>query len=308
MLHTKIGRFDLRSPIFPASGTFGYGDELSGVLDYSVIGGFVTKGISYREREGNPTPRISETPCGLINSIGLQNKGVKRFVKEITQIKNHIGINTPIIVNIFGETEKEYIKVIRYIEESGVEIFGYELNLSCPNTKKGGIEFGLDKKSVRKIVGMARRVTERFLSAKFPPYNFILPQLVEVAKGEGADAVVLTNTIPSASFEVKSKNFLRGGLSGPAFKPIALRCVLDVYEKLGDVGIIGCGGISTGWDAFHYLSAGARAVQVGTANFQNPKVCEKIYTELGEILRMLNIKNIEESVGIGISAKFRDVS
>lgn len=266
-------RFSLRSPIMPASGTFGYGDELLGVIDYSVLGAIVTKGISLKPRAGNPPPRITSAPCGLINSIGLQNVGVEGFIKRIPAL---LRTETPIIVNIFGESEEEYAEVISALDKTPV--FGFELNLSCPNVSKGGIEFGTDPKAVAKVVSLSRRKTEKFLSAKFPPYLFILPRVVEVALSEGADAVVLTNTIPACTLD--SGKFIKGGLSGRALRPISLRCVLEVSETIGSAPIIGCGGVFTSKDALEYMKAGAKAVQVGTAALSNPKNLEKIYHEL----------------------------
>jgi len=280
----KIRDIEFSSPIFLASGTAGYGYELSEIIDFRKVGAIVTKGVSKNPREGNPTPRIGEviiyeTAVGLINSIGLQNPGVTEFTQYLERIRK---LPTKVIVNVFGETEKEYAEVIKILDNSPQRPDAYELNLSCPNTKKGGIEFGVNPRMVSKIIRLSRKETELPIIVKFSPFSEILKELVKISISEGADAFTLTNTIPAAIRDYKV-GFLKGGLSGPILKPIALRCVLDIKEIFPEANIIACGGIYTITDVKDFLDAGACAVQIGTANFLNPKTSEIISEEFEKI-------------------------
>lgn len=282
----KIKNVEFSSPILLASGTAGYGYELSELIDFRKLGGIVTKGVSKNPREGNPTPRIGEfivyeTAVGLINSIGLQNPGVLEFIQILEKLKK---LPTRIIVNVFGESEKEYAEVIRILEESPYKPDAYELNLSCPNTKKGGIEFGVNPKMLSKILRLSRKRTESPIIVKFSPFSEVLKELVRLSISEGADAFTLTNTIPAAIRDYKI-GFLKGGLSGPVLKPIALRCVLDVKELFPEAKIIACGGIYTISDVKDFFDAGACAVQIGTANFLNPRISQMIYDELENVIQ-----------------------
>ncbi|MCX7733771.1 MAG: tRNA-dihydrouridine synthase [bacterium] len=275
-----IGKTEFSSPIFLASGTAGYGYELSEFVDFRKIGAVVTKGVSKNPREGNPPPRVGEfvvygVAVGLVNTIGLQNPGAKNFKKILSEIKK---LPTKVVVNVFGESEKEYGEVINILEDSEQKADAYELNLSCPNTKKGGMEFGVNPKAVSKIVKLSRKKTELPIIVKFSPFSELLKELVKISMQEGADAFTLTNTIPSAIRDYKV-GFLKGGLSGPVLKPIALRCVLDVKEVFPDAKIIACGGISTREDIKDFIDAGACAVQIGTASFLNPKISEILHDQ-----------------------------
>lgn len=278
MWKVVIGNVEFSSPIFLASGTAGYGYEISEFIDIRKIGAIVTKGVSKNPREGNPTPRISEflvygISVGLINSIGLQNPGAKRFKEILQELKK---LPTKLIVNVFGEREKEYGEVIDILEDTVSPPDAYELNLSCPNTAKGGIEFGIRTKTISKVLKHARKRTNSPIIVKLSPFSGILPDIVKASIEEGADAFTLTNTIPAAMRDFKV-GFFKGGLSGPVLKPIALRCVLDVKERFPTAKVIACGGIYTATDAKDFLDAGACAVQIGTANFLNPKISETIY-------------------------------
>ncbi len=279
----EIGNIKFESPVILASGTAGYGIELEGIVDFTKIGGIVTKGISMQDRQGNPPPRISEfsingTTIGLLNSIGLQNPGVKHFTKKI--LPQIMRLPTMVIVNVFGETEKEYAEVIKFIEnESDTPPHAYELNLSCPNTEKGGIEFGVNTKSVAKIVCKTRKVTKRPIIVKFSPFSEIIKNLMKTAIDEGADAFTLVNSIPAAVRDQKGF-FFKGGLSGPVLKPIALRCIIEAKEKFPDAKIIGCGGIYSEKDAVEFLDAGAILIQIGTANFLDPQIGHRIAEKL----------------------------
>lgn len=307
-IEVEIGGVTFQSPVFLASGTAGYGYELAEILDMKKIGAVITKGVSPAPRDGNPPPRISEfyvhgRSIGLLNSIGLQNPGADEFARKIMpELREKL--KTKVIVNVFGEKEEDYPEVIRKIEEICDEETapdGYELNLSCPNTEKGGIEFGVNPDSVRKIVSMCRKETKKPIFVKFSPFAEILPELVRVSQEEGVNIFTLTNTIPAAVFDYKV-GFFKGGLSGFPLKPIALRCVIEVKERFPDAEIIGCGGIYSADDAFEFILAGAKAVQVGTANFPNPKISEKISEELSQKIRKTG-KELEEIVGSGIKKK-----
>lgn len=304
-LKVQIGGIEFQSPVFLASGTAGYGYELAELLDMSKIGAVVTKGVSPEPRDGNPPPRISEfyvggKAIGLLNSIGLQNPGAKNFAREI--MPKFKELKTKVIVNVFGEKEEDYAEVIKIIEgESENPPDAYELNLSCPNTEKGGIEFGVNPNSVKKILRSCVKATERPIFVKFSPFSEILPQLVRISKDEGVNVFTLTNTIPAAVFDYKV-GFFKGGLSGYPLKPISLRCVIEVKERFPDAEIIGCGGIYSAEDAFEFILAGAKAIQIGTANFPNPKTAEKISFELTQKIQKTG-KKFEEIVGSGIKPK-----
>jgi dihydroorotate dehydrogenase (NAD+) catalytic subunit len=301
ILAFSIADLKFSSPIFLASGTAGYGYELANIVDFKKIGAVITKGVSLNPREGNPTPRIAEftirgLAVGLLNSIGLQNPGVHEFTKSIMpKLKK---LPTKIIANVFGEKEEEYKKVIEVFEESENPPDAYELNLSCPNTKKGGIEFGVNPKSVEKIVKQSRKSTKRPIIVKFSPFSEILPELISIAKNEGADAFTLTNTIPSAIRDQKV-GFFKGGLSGYPLKPIALRCVIDAFERFPEVKIVASGGLYSLEDVLDYITAGATAVQVGTGNFIDPQKSQKLAEELENELKKQG-KTLQQIVGSGV--------
>jgi dihydroorotate dehydrogenase (subfamily 1) family protein len=301
ILAFSIADLKFSSPIFLASGTAGYGYELANIVDFKKIGAVITKGVSLNPREGNPTPRIAEftirgLAVGLLNSIGLQNPGVHEFTKSIMpKLKK---LPTKIIANVFGEKEEEYKKVIEVFEESENPPDAYELNLSCPNTKRGGIEFGVNPKSVEKIVKQSRKSTKRPIIVKFSPFSEILPGLISIAKNEGADAFTLTNTIPSAIRDQKL-GFFKGGLSGYPLKPIALRCVIDAFERFPEVKIVASGGVYSLEDVLDYITAGATAVQVGTGNFIDPQKSQKLAEELENELKKQG-KTLQQIVGSGV--------
>jgi len=301
ILAFSIGNLTFSSPIFLASGTAGYGYELENIVDFKKIGAVITKGISLNPREGNPTPRIAEftirgIAVGLLNSIGLQNPGVREFTKSIMpKLKK---LPTKIIANVFGEKEEEYRKVIEVFEESENPPDAYELNLSCPNTKKGGIEFGVNPKSVEKIVKQTRKSTKRPIIVKFSPFSEILPGLISIAKNEGADAYTLTNTIPAAIRDPKV-GFFKGGMSGYPLKPIALRCILEISERFPGIKIIASGGVYLLEDVLDYIAAGATAVQVGTGNFIDPQKSQKLTEELENELKKQG-KTLQQLVSSGV--------
>lgn len=300
-LSFEIKGVSFSSPIILASGTAGYGYELEGILDFSKIGAVVTKGISPKPRDGNPSPRIAEFSVkgfqiALLNSIGLQNPGARAFAKDhMPKLKK---IPTKIIANVFGEKERDYPHVIKVLENSENPPDAYELNLSCPNTQKGGIEFGVNPKSVQRIVRLCRKSTSRPILVKFSPFSEILPQLVRISLSEGADAFTISNTLPSALWD-KKYGFFKGGMSGYPLKPVVLRCVIELCERFEDIKIIGCGGIYNFDDAMEYFLAGATAVQIGTATFLNPKTAEEIYDNLLSELKKSG-KTLREIIGSGL--------
>jgi dihydroorotate dehydrogenase (NAD+) catalytic subunit len=291
----KIKDVIFKNPVFVASGTFGYGDELKDILPLEKLGAIVTKGISLKERAGNPPPRIAETPCGLLNSIGLENIGVERFLKEKWENLKKIG--TEIIVNILGENLKEYVEIAKILGKEGVKCI--EINLSCPNVERGGIEFGRDKKIVREIVEKVRENFEGVIFVKLSPNFTDIIEVSKYAEKGGADALTLINTIMGTAIDVENLCFKIkrgfGGLSGPAIRPIALYIVYRVYKEV-NIPIVGVGGIKDTQSALEFILAGATAIQVGTQNFIDPWVSFKIIDGIEEFLKRKKMK-IEEIIG-----------
>jgi len=296
-LQVKINGMLLKNPIIGASGTFGYGVEYKKFISLESIGGFVTKGLSLEPRKGNPEPRIKETPSGLINSIGLENIGLNAFVKNVLpQLRD---IDTRIIVNIFGRSIDEYVTLAKRLNRIK-RIDGIELNISCPNVEAGGAEFGKDPFVVQTITQKVRDVTDKTLIVKLSPMVTNIVEMAISAQKGGADAVSIANTYPALAIDIKNKRpFLgakTGGLSGPAIKPITLKLVYDTYGKI-NIPIIGVGGIFTVEDVIEYALAGATAVQVGTANFINPKVTSELPEQLGNYMLKAGIKTFASLVG-----------
>lgn len=296
-LRVNIGSLQLQNPVMTASGTFGYAREFADLVNLHRLGGIIVKGISYEPRAGNPPPRIVETPAGMLNAIGLQNVGVERFIDEkMTYLR---GLGVPVVVNILGDTVEEYRILTERLR--GVEgIAALEVNISCPNVKKGGVAFGT-------VPSMAAAVTEAVKSAADVPVMVKLSpnvaDIVEMAKaveGAGADSISLVNTLIGMAIDLKRRKPLLanviGGLSGPAIKPVALRMV---YQAAGAVNIpvIGIGGIETAEDALEFILAGATAVQVGTANFINPRVSEELVDGIGDYVRSHKLSSIRPLIG-----------
>jgi dihydroorotate dehydrogenase (NAD+) catalytic subunit len=280
-LSVQVGSLRLKNPVITASGTFGYGVEFAHLIDLNRLGGFVTKGISKEPIEGAPAPRMHETPSGMLNAIGLQNVGVDAFLRDKLPLLRKY--NTHLIVNVFGYCFDEYVDVIRRLEE--VEgISAYELNISCPNVKKGGMQFGSDRGMVAEVVGAARNAAQkRQLWVKLSPLVTDIGLIAKSAEGAGADALTVANTYPAMAVDVSSGKSLlgnpTGGLSGPAIKPITLRLVWEA-RKAVKIPVIGLGGIETAQDVLQYVAVGASAVQVGTASFSDPKASEEIVAGL----------------------------
>ncbi len=294
-LEVEIGRLKLKNPVLVASGTFGYGREYAPFLDLNILGGIVVKGISLKERVGNPPPRLVEVPCGLINAIGLENVGIERFLKEkLPFLKT---IDTKIIVNIFGDSIDEYALLAEKLEKSGVDAL--ELNISCPNIKDG-LVFGKDKRLAAKVTKAVRNVTDLPIIVKLTPEVTDIVAIAREVIDCGADGVSLINTFPAMAVDVNTRrprlSNITGGLSGPCLKPISLKMVWDIVRTL-NIPTVGIGGIFTAQDALEYLIVGAKAVQIGTANFINPKVSVEVLEGIKSYLKDNGFKDINDVIG-----------
>lgn len=284
-LSVKIGALRLRNPILAAGGTFGYGLEFAHLVDLNRLGGFVTKGLSCEPIEGAPAPRLFPTAAGMLNAVGLQNVGVKAFVAEKLPVLRKF--DTAIIANVFGYTIEDYVEVIRVLEDAD-GLAGYELNISCPNVKCGGLQFGSDPLLVSEVVGAARKAAaKRPLWVKLSPLVTDIGLIARAAEEAGTDALTVANTYPALALDYRTgKSRLgsaTGGLSGPAIKPITLRLVLET-KKAVQTPILGLGGIETVEDVLEYLAVGATAVQVGTASFADPKASQRLIEGLERVL------------------------
>jgi dihydroorotate dehydrogenase (NAD+) catalytic subunit len=294
-LSVQVGTLRLKNPVITAGGTFGYGVEFAHLIDLNRLGGFVTKGISKEPMEGAPAPRLHETASGMLNAVGLQNIGVEAFLRD--KLPLLLKYNTHLIVNVFGYCLDEYVEVIRRLEQAR-GIAAYELNISCPNVKKGGMQFGSDPALVSEVVGLARKAAaHRPLWVKLSPLVTDVALIARAAEEAGADALTVANTYPAMAVDVSAgKSFLgnvTGGLSGPAIKPITLRLVWET-RKAVKVPVIGLGGIEKVEDVLEYMAVGASAVQVGTASFSDPKVSEAIVHRLPKALERTNTFTFNE--------------
>lgn len=296
-LEVKIGNLTFKNPVLTASGTFGYGLEYSQFVDLNLLGGVVVKGLSLRPKQGNPPPRIYETSCGMINSIGLQNIGFEAFKKEKLPFLRKYKTN--IIVNFFGENLDEYIE-IAYLLDSLEDVHALEMNVSCPNKTTEWRKMGLEPELLRKAVKEVRAVTKKTLIVKLSPQVTDIALMAKICEDEGADAVSLINTIPAMVIDIKTRKSMlgtpTGGLSGPAIKPIALRAVWETVQAV-KIPVIGIGGIVSAEDALQFLIVGAKAIQIGTANFINPRATVEIIEGIKQFLIEENIKDINELIG-----------
>ncbi len=293
-LEVKVGNLRLKNPVMLASGTVGYGDEISEFINLSAIGAIVTKSISLKPRIGNPPERIAETSSGMLNAIGLANIGLERFINE--KVPNLEKLNSTVICNIAASTFEEYKTCVEELTNID-SIKAFEINVSCPNVKDGGLSFGNNLSSVRKITNLLRPISSKPLIIKLSPNTANIAEFAAAVKDEGADAVSAINTLVGSAFNIytrkpKIKN-ITGGLSGPAIKPVALAKVLEISRNV-DIPIIGIGGISNWEDAVEFLIAGASAIQIGTANFINPKVSEEVIKGLYKFCNSQNIESISE--------------
>jgi dihydroorotate dehydrogenase (NAD+) catalytic subunit len=296
-LATSICGITLRNPVIAASGTFAYGVEFERLVDLNALGGLVVKGLSREPIEGNPAPRVAETASGMINSIGLQNIGVRAFVKE--KLPALARFQTAVFANVFGYETEDYMEVASVLEDHP-GVAAYELNVSCPNTSHGGIYFSSDPCLLAEVVTSVKRVAKRPVIVKLSPNVAAIEPLARAAEDAGADAISLVNTFVSLAIDTKARRPRigagMGGLSGPAIKPIALRMVWQAARAV-KIPVIGLGGIATGDDAAEFLIAGASAVQVGTATFWDPRSPVRIAEELGGFLRQEKIASVRELVG-----------
>jgi len=297
-LAIHCGGIDFRNPVLTASGTFGYGKEFEGLMPLSAIGGLVTKGISPNPRFGNPAPRICETASGMLNSIGLENVGVEGFASGKLPFLNSCG--TKVLVNFFGTTFDEYVDCGERLGMlDGVD--GLEMNVSCPNIKAGGIEFGREPQVLGDLVRACRKVITKPLWVKLTPNTSDIVALARACAENGADAVSVINTITGMAIDARTRKpklaTLIGGLSGPAIKPIALRMVYQIHRAKLGIPICGIGGIQTGVDAVEFLLAGAATFQVGTQNFIDPASAERIVREVDEYCRQNSVTDLRELVG-----------
>jgi dihydroorotate dehydrogenase (NAD+) catalytic subunit len=287
----------LRNPVLAASGTYGYGLEFAGVADLSAIGGIVVKGLSRAPIRGNPPPRLWETPAGMLNSVGLQNIGAAEFARQ--KLPGLRRFDTPVFANVFGYAPEDYAEVVRILE-TAEGLAGYELNVSCPNTKHGGMYFSSDPALLSEVVRAVRPLTKRPLMVKLSPNVARIEPLALAAEQAGADAVSLVNTFLSLAIDPHTRRPRLGngfgGLSGPAIKPIALRMVYEASRAVR-IPVVGLGGICSGLDAAEFLIAGAQAVQVGTANFWDPSAPARIARELDRFVRKQKLKHVSELVG-----------
>jgi len=299
MVNQKIylNGLELKNPVLTASGTFGFGEEFTEFMDLSRIGGIIVKGTTIRHREGNPYPRMAETPSGMLNAVGLQNKGVKYFSENIyPRIKDY---DTNVIVNVSGSTIDDYIETAEIIQEL-CQIPAIELNISCPNVKQGGMTFGTSCVEAAKVVAAVRKVYKRHLMVKLTPNVTDITEIARAVEAEGADSVSLINTLLGMAINAENRrpvlSTVTGGLSGACVKPIALRMVWQTANAV-KIPVVGLGGISSASDAIEFLLAGASAIQVGTANFIDPAISPKIAEGIVEYCERHGIKSVSELTG-----------
>jgi dihydroorotate dehydrogenase (NAD+) catalytic subunit len=294
-LSVSVGSLRLRNPIVAASGTFGYGIEFAHLVDLNALGAFVVKGLSREPLAGAPAPRVIETASGMLNAIGLQNIGVRAFVAEKLPVLRKY--DTPVIANIFGYSIEDYVEVIRILEDAD-GLAGYELNISCPNVKQGGMQFGCDPCQVTDVVNASRKAAaKRPLWVKLSPLVTDIGLIARSAADAGADALTVANTFPAMAIDFRTGKSrlgnLTGGLSGPAIKPITLKLVWEA-RKAVDIPVIGLGGVEKVEDVLDYLSVGASAVQVGTASFADPTVTQRLVNGLEDAVSQAKAFTIKE--------------
>ena len=297
-MQIKIKNIIFNSPIIAASGTFGYGDEATNFVDVEKIGCIITKSITIEERKGNPHPRIHQSSTGMINAIGLSNIGVSRFCAE--KLEKFNKINTNFMISIAGSTTEDYLKVLDAIESQNGAHVGYEINISCPNVKKGGIEFGLEEDTVLSLTSELRQLTDKLMFVKLSPNVTNIEKIALSAEKGGADGISAVNTFLGLAIDYKTGEYLLstkfGGVSGPPIKPLALAKINKIFENV-KVPILGMGGISNYKDIIEFLRVGATMVQVGTLNYKDPSLLSKYYDDLSMFLKKNKIKSIESLVG-----------
>lgn len=301
-LQVNLPGLSLKNPIMPASGCFGFGREYSEFYDLSKLGAIIMKAATGSRRLGNPTPRVAETASGMLNAIGLQNPGVKEIIaKEVPFLAQY---DTAVIANIAGSTIEEYEMVAAAFNETE-HVHALELNISCPNVKEGGIQFGTDPKMAQEVTERVKKVSNLPVYVKLSPNVTDIVEMAIAIEEAGADGLSMINTLTGMQIHLPSRQPLlantTGGLSGPAIKPIAIRMIYEVKQKVS-IPIIGMGGISTAEDVLEFLLAGASAIAIGTANFQNPLICSEIIDELPAVLQKYGFHSVEEAIGKGVRA------
>ncbi len=296
-LGVEIGSMKMANPVMTASGTFGYGEEFADLLDISSLGAYIVKGTTLHPRQGNDYPRMAETPSGMLNAVGLQNKGVDYFASEIYPRIRHQGSN--LIVNISGNTPEEYAEAARRLAVLD-DVAALEVNISCPNVKQGGLAFGTTTEGAGSVTRAVRDAWPRTLIVKLSPNVTDITEIARAVEAEGADSVSLINTLMGMAVDVERRrpclSTVTGGLSGPAVRPVAVRMVWQTAKAV-KIPVIGLGGITSGRDAMEFILAGATAVQVGTANFLNPAVCSEIIDYMADYCRRHNVASITDLVG-----------
>ena len=296
-LSVKIGQLELKNPVLTASGTFGYGEEFSDFIDLNRLGGFIVKGTTLNPREGNPYPRMVETPSGMLNAVGLQNKGVDYFIQHIyPRIKD---VNSQIIVNVSGASIPDYVAVCEKLQPLN-KIAAVEINISCPNVKQGGMAFGTTCAGAASVTKEVRKAFNRTMIVKLSPNVTDITEIASAAEAEGADAVSLTNTFLGMAINTETRrpylSTITGGLSGACIRPIAVRMVWQVANTV-KIPVVGLGGIMDGRDAIEFILAGATAIQVGTANFIDPSVTVKIIDYIENYMQRHGIVSMQELIG-----------
>ena len=296
-LSVEIGKLKLKNPIMTASGTFGYGEEFADFIDLNRLGGIIVKGTTLHHREGNPYPRMAETPSGMLNAVGLQNKGVDYFIEHIyPRIKD---LDTRVIVNVSGSCIDDYVAVCEKLSPLD-KVAAVEINISCPNVKQGGMGFGTTCSGAESVTSAVRKAYDGTMIVKLTPNVTDITEIARAVEAAGADAVSLTNTFLGMAIDVEKRkpmlSTITGGLSGPCIRPIAVRMVWQVANAV-KVPVVGLGGIASGRDAIEYLLAGATAVQIGTANFVDPQVTIKAIDYIEDYLKRHQIASVRELIG-----------
>ena len=296
-LNTNIGSLELKNPVMTASGTFGYGTEYADFMDISRLGAIIVKGTTLNPRQGNPYPRMAETPSGMLNAVGLQNKGVDYFVDHIyPEVRK---IRTTIIVNVSGSCIDDYVQTASIINTLD-DIPAIELNISCPNVKQGGMAFGVNPDSAAQVVSAVRKAYDKTLIVKLSPNVTDITEIARAVEGAGADSVSLINTMLGMAIDAEKRkpilSTITGGMSGPAVKPVALRMVWQTAKAV-KIPVIGLGGICSATDAIEFLLAGASAIQIGTANFIDPSISEKVIDGIADYLQRHNFNSVQDIIG-----------
>lgn len=296
-LEVKLKDLILKNPVMTASGTFGYGEEFEDFIDINQLGGILVKGTTRHHREGNPYPRMAETPSGMLNAVGLQNKGVEYFCENIYPKINHY--NTNVLVNVSGSVIEDYVETAAMINDLD-RIPAIELNISCPNVKEGGMAFGTSCASAASVVKEVRKVYKKHLMVKLSPNVTDITEIAKAVEAEGADSVSLINTLLGMAINAETRkpllSTITGGLSGPCVKPVALRMVWQVFNAV-NIPIVGLGGIMNAKDAIEFILAGSSAIQIGTANFIDPQITIKVIEGIKEYMIRHQVENITDLIG-----------